>query len=126
MAYEIPGQMVTAPAGSTALAAAQYRFVTLDGTGKAILPGSTAGPSVFGVLQNKPANTEAASVMINGLSKVKATASTLAAGDLCAASSAGFAVPLVAGDYAVGRIVAGSSGGAGRVLTVSIEPIGTT
>lgn len=130
MAYEIPGQMITV-AASTVMSAYQFRFVTLNASGLLTLPTSTAGVSTIGVLQNKPADDgtadgPAGSVMINGVSKVKATASTLSAGDLCAASSAGFAVPVVAGDYVVGRVLGGSSGGAGRVLTVLLQNIGTT
>lgn len=124
MAYEQPGQLVTRPAGAD-LSSHQYKFVTLDASGNAILPGSTAGPSVFGVLQNKPVSGDAATIMISGISKVQAPSSTVSVGDVVAASSAGFAVPLVAGDYAVGRIVSGTSGGA-RVLSVHIAPIGTT
>lgn len=123
MAYEIPGQMVTVPAGSTSLV--QYTFVTLSTSGRALV--ASNGASVFGVLQNKPDLTgEAASVMINGISKVKAHGSTVAAGDLISASSIGYVAALSAGDYAVGRVVSGSSGSTGRILTVAIEPVGTT
>jgi Uncharacterized conserved protein (DUF2190) len=123
MAYEIPGQMVTVPAGSTTLV--QFTFVTLSTSGRAVV--ASNGASVFGVLQNKPTLTgQAASVMINGVSKVLAHGSTVAAGDLISASSVGYVAALSAGDYAVGRVVSGSSGSTGRVLTVAIEPVGTT
>lgn len=126
MAYEIlgTGDLVTLRA-STTLAAHQYKFVINTGASGAALPG-TAGISVFGVLQNKPGDDEAGTIAISGVSKVKATASTLAQGDLCAASSAGFAIPAGAGNYVVGRVVEGSSGSTGRVLSVLIQPIGTT
>lgn len=123
MAYEIPGQMVTL-AASTDMSALQFRFVTVGSDGRAAKP--SAGASVMGVLQNKPTEDQAASIMIGGISKIQATASTLAEGDLCATSTAGEAIPLSAGHYAVGRIVDGSSGGAGRVLSVQIQPVGTT
>jgi hypothetical protein len=64
--------------------------------------------------------------MISGLTKIIAPASTLSVGDLVASSSVGRADPPAAGEYTVGRIVNGSSGGAGRVLTIALEPIGTT
>lgn len=124
MAYEIPGQMVTVPA-SADLTAKQYTFVTVDANGQAASP--AAGGTVFGVLQNKPeAAGVAASVMINGLSKVKAAGSTVAAGDVVAASTAGRAIAVGAGNYAVGRVIAGSSGSTDRILTVDITPVGTT
>lgn len=123
MAVEIPGQMVTLQA-STDLSLRQFTFVTVDANGHAAAP--VAGASVFGVLQNKPGDDEAATVMINGMSKIIAPASTLSVGDLVATSTAGQPVPPGVGDYVVGRITHGSSGGAGRVLTVAIEPIGTT
>lgn len=123
MAYEIPGQMVTLEA-STDLSAYQYRFVTIDANGKAALAGD--GVPVYGVLQNKPSGGQAASVMINGLTKIITDASTMSAGDLVASSSVGMAAAPGAGEYTVGRVVYGSSGSTGRVLTVALEPIGTT
>lgn len=126
MAYEIlgTGDLVTLRA-STTLATHQFKFVINTGASGAALPGAVGG-SVFGVLQNKPLDDEAGTIAISGVSKVRATASTLAQGDLCAASSAGYAIPLGAGHYAVGRVVEGSSGAVDRVLSVLISPIGTT
>lgn len=123
MAYEIPGQMVTLQA-STDLSDYQYRFVTVDSNGKAALAAN--GAPVFGVLQNKPSDDQAASIMINGLSKVVAHGSTVAVGDLVTSSSVGMAAAAAAGEYTVGRVVLGSSGSTGRVLTIALEPIGTT
>lgn len=123
MAIEIPGQVVTLPA-STDLSAFQFAFVTVNASGEAAMP--AAGASVYGVLQNKPFTGEAASIMTNGISKMVVPASTLSVGDLVATSTDGEPVPLSTGDYAVGRVVRGSSGGAGRILSVQIEPIGTT
>ena len=124
MGYEIPGQMITLPA-STNMSSDQYKFVTVNGSGQAALAGD--GAAIIGVLQNKPtAGTQAASIMINGVSKVKAAASTVAEGDLIASSSVGLAVAPGAGDYTVGRVIDGSSGSAGRILTVLLQNIGTT
>ena len=124
MAIEIPGQVVTVPA-SADLSAFQFRFVTIDNSGELAMP--TTGASVYGVLQNKPdAQGIAASVMTNGISKMTAPASTVAVGEIITTSTDGEPVPLSAGDHAVGRVVRGSSGGAGRFLSIQIEPIGTT
>lgn len=123
MAYEIPGKMITLQA-STDLSSYQYRFVTVDANGKAALAGN--GTSILGVLQNKPSDDQAASIMIDGVSKVKAAGSTVAAGDLITSSSVGFAAAAAAGEYVVGRVLSGSSGSTGRMLTVALQPVGTT
>lgn len=123
MAYEIPGQLITL-AASTDMSGYQYRFVTVGSDGRAALAGN--GLTVAGVLQNKPTEDQAATIMINGVSKVKAAGSTVAAGDLISASSVGLAAALGAGDYAVGRVLLGSSGSTGRVFSVLLQNIGTT
>jgi hypothetical protein len=64
--------------------------------------------------------------MINGLSKVQAHGSTVSAGQVVASSTVGMVQASTAGAYSVGRIFAGSSGSTGRILTMVIEPIGTT
>jgi hypothetical protein len=122
MAYEIPGQMVTLAASTTLT---QYTFKDIGTDGRLLDPAGSTAP-IFGVLQNKPTADQAGTVMISGISKVIATASTLAAGDLCASSTDGEAIPVAAGDFIVGRVVGGSSGGAGRVLSVEITPIGSS
>lgn len=120
MAYEIPGQMVTLEASTTLT---QYTFVTVDANGKAGKP--VDGGTVFGVVQNKPTGGQAASIMINGLTKILCSASTLSAGDLVSTTTAGRAVPWATTEYAIGRVVFGSSGST-RYMTISLEPIGTT
>ncbi len=125
MAFEIPGFAFTLPAAAD-LSASQYTFVTIDASGEAVLP-ATTGEAVIGVLQNKPTvQGQAASIMVNGISKIVAPASTLANGDLVEASTDGEAIPLAAGGFGVGRIVGGSSGGAGRVLSVQLGHYGST
>lgn len=123
MAYEIPGKMVTFPAGSTSLE--QFTFVGMNTSGQVVV--ATNGAPIVGVLQNKPTLVgQAASVMTDGISKVKAHGSTVSVGDLVTASSAGYVAAAAAGEYVVGRVVSGSSGSTGRVLSVDIQPIGTT
>lgn len=123
MAYEIPGHAITLEA-STDLSSYQYRFVVSNGDGTCNLAGD--GAAVTGVLQNKPTAGQAASVVVDGVSKVKAAGSTVAAGDLVASSTVGLAVAVAAGDYTVGRVLAGSSGSTGRVLTVLLQHLGST
>ncbi len=125
MAYEIPGFAFTLPA-SADLSTSQYSFVEVDTAGEVALPATTA-TAILGVLQNKPTvQGQAASIMVNGISKITAPASTVAEGDIIQASTLGQAVAHATGGNAVGRIVSGSSGGAGRVLSVLIQPFGST
>lgn len=125
MAYEIPGDPVITFPASTGVVGLQFRFVTIDGTGKATLP--AAGAAVVGVMQTKPAAAgDAVSVMVSGISKVEAAGSTVSNGDLVAASSIGRVAAPGAGGYTVGRVVGGSSGSTGRLLSVLLQPIGTT
>lgn len=130
MAYAIPGQMITLPASTTILSTTaadfQFRCVGANASGEATLPSSDE-PAILGVLQNKPTvSGAAASIMIDGVTKVQAAGSTVATGDLVAASSNGMVKAVIAGAYTIGRILGGSSGSTGRILTMSIEPIGTT
>lgn len=122
MAYEIPGKTITLVA-STDLSAHQWHFVSSTGS---LANHAGDGVPVLGVLQNKPSEGQAATIMLDGVSKVYAAGSTLAAGDLCASDSSGRAVPVAAGEYAVGRVIEGSSGSTGRILTVALQPVGTT
>ncbi len=125
MAFEIPGFAFTLPA-ATDLSTNQYRFMAIDTNGDVGLPATTA-TAILGVLQNKPTVAgQAASIMINGISKITAPASTVAEGDIVQASTLGQAVAHATGGNAIGRIVGGSSGGAGRVLSVLLAPYGST
>lgn len=123
MAYEIPGHSITLEA-STDMSTYQYRFVVGNGNNTIALAGD--GVAVTGVLQNKPTEGQAGSVVVDGVSKVKAHGSTVSAGDIIASSTVGMVKALEAGDYAVGRVLHGSSGSTGRVLTVLLQTIGTT
>ena len=134
MAYEnyAGTSPVTVPASATGLP--RWRFCRLSTAantqGQAAL--GTSEVSVFGVIIDGTTGSTVAtnitcSVQTGGIAKVSAgAADTLAAGDLVACGTGGKAVPLAAGDYAVGRVVAGSSGAINRVLSISLEPIGTT
>lgn len=130
MAYEIPGRCVTVPA-STGLK--QYRLVTLSTAaatqGWAVKP--AAGAPVLGSVAyvgttGSTVDPQYITVQIDGVAKIEAASGTVAAGDLVSASSLGQVKSLSAGDYAVGMVVGGSSGGANRILSVQLLPIGTT
>lgn len=123
MAFEVPGQMVSLDSGSTAVA--QFYGASVDATG-VILPATTADVKVIGIAQSGNDSTtagEAINVMINGVSKVVAVASTLAAGDAFGLNAAGQAIVLAGNATQKGVIVEGTSGATGRVLTAVINPI---
>jgi len=120
MAYEIPGQMITLPA-STDLTNYQYHFVAITADGR--VDHASAGGAAIGVLQNKPLENQAASIMVNGVSKIKAAAGNLSEGMLTRSSSEGMAVAST-GNGILGTIIFGSSGGAGRVLSVLLDADG--
>jgi hypothetical protein len=129
MAVEFPGQMVTHPASTAVLSTTsvnwQYRFVQLDANGELIAP--TTEGHVIGVLQNKPTyDGEAGTVMINGITKVQAAGSTIATGDPVGASTNGMAAAPSTDFLSRGRVVRGSSGSTGRILSVQLAAIGTT
>ena len=130
MAYAIPGQMITLPASTTVLSTTavdyQFRCVTVNASGQATFA-SVLGQSIVGVMQNKPTvSGEACSIMINGVTKVQAAGSTVSAGQLVASSTLGMVQATTSSVYVIGRILSGSSGSTGRILTMAIEPIGTT
>ena len=94
MAYEIPGQRISVRWGTTtpATTSDQFLMYVLDSNGYAVISATTSFTRPFGILQDVPTSTAApGSYMINGVSKVKAAASTLAKGDMFACSSAGLA-----------------------------------
>jgi len=117
MAYEILGPTFTLPA-STGLE--QYQAVGMSGE-------SVAAPSVdspiVGVIVSSGTTGSTRSgqyvtVQHSGVAIVKATASTLAAGDNVAASTAGRVVAKSTSAPYLGVIVKGSSGSAGRLVSV--------
>ena len=110
----------------------QYRFVRLSSTGISYPSGSTVGKAVLGVLISSGSTSSTSidrvgTVQIDGIAKVEATASTLSVGDIVSASSVGQAQPATnVGDFIVGRIVSGSSGANLRILSIALQPLGST
>jgi hypothetical protein len=131
MAYEKIGETDSFPFASTGIR--QYRFVNISTSGLVLPNASTVGQSVLGVLISSGSNgsTEQlgkyGTVQFTGIAKVEAEASTLVTGQLVSASSVGRAQSCTnAGDFVVGRIVAGSSGAANRVISVALTPLGSS
>ena len=114
----------------------QYRAVTLTATGTIGYP--AVGDPIIGILVDQGTTgvsaTNAArlrrNVCMGGIAKIEAAGgtpgSTLSAGDTWTPSSRGAAIKVGAGNYVAGYVISGSSGSTNRILTVSIQPIGTT
>lgn len=72
MAYEIPGLVVSFPAGGD-LSSSQFKFVKLNASGQVVdIAAATDVP--IGVLQNNPTSGQGATVMIDGITKLQADA----------------------------------------------------
>ena len=127
MAYEnLAGTAAVTMDATTGLA--QYRFVVAGASGAAY---PTTGAPVAGVLVSSGTTASTAAgqycaVQTMGIAKVEAAASTMAAGNAVVSDSSGRAATAGAGDYRIGTVIDGSSGAAGRVLSIQLESIGTT
>lgn len=115
------------PAATTGIA--KYRFVT--GNAGSVSYPAAGGLGVIGATLTTFSSATTSTgrwgtVATQGIVKVSAPSSTLALGDRCSASTLGQAVPLSAGYNELGTVVQGSSGGAGRVLSVLLTFMGTT
>lgn len=126
MAFEIPDGLITVPA-TTGLT--QFRLVALDSAGKAAYP--SAGTAVDGSIvgagtTGSTVDPQYITIATRGVVKVSALASTVSAGDTVTATSVGHVSATTAGDYVIGRVVSGTSGSTGRILSVLLSPIGTT
>lgn len=107
------------------LSSDQHRFVVLDATSGKVRRPNAASERAVGILQNAPLAGEAASVRIEGISKIEA-AGALAINDMVtpeyiSASDAGKGlVTTTAGNYVRGLVVeaAGAEGDLGSVRLV--------
>lgn len=124
MAYSDAPQLTSVIAGTTFSSTALYKFVVLDTDGHAIDPNTTGNVLPFGVLYGVTKTTstdaEAVPVAYGGVVKVQANASTLSVGNYVAASTDGYAAAPTTDAYVFGVCVEGSSGAAGRILTVAV------
>jgi len=116
-------QRVTFPSGSAITA--QYRFGKLDSEGK-IVPCSVDGEKAVGVIQEKAAdsNREVA-VGIGGIMDVEC-GTNITAGARVSTDSQGRAVPVGSSDdNSLGVAVEGNAGGAGAIIGILWQPLGT-
>ncbi len=122
MAYEIPGFVLTLPAGGD-LSASQFKFVKLNSSGQVVDIAAVTDTPV-GVLQNAPsAAGKAAEIMVFGVSKLQGDAD-LAKGNQIGSSADGQAAAYAAGTdttkYVVGQVLIDNSAAAG-VITALIN-----
>lgn len=113
----------------------QYRGVAMgvSASGKVGYPAaSTIGQSILGVINDAgtTGSTKAGqyvSMAWGGVVKMEAEASTLHAGSWISCSTLGRAQTTTnVGDAVVGKVIAGSSGAANRILSVLLLPVGST
>jgi hypothetical protein len=127
MARENPVLVVPFPTTSTGLV--QFQAASLSTSGNLIA--ATTDLSPVGILQEGSTGStvppRSLPVMVLGISKLKLdSASTVAVPEIVSASTVGAKTP-VAGDFILGMIVEGSSGGANRVVSVLLSgPGGST
>jgi Uncharacterized conserved protein (DUF2190) len=122
MAAEVPGLTITLEAAAD-LSAAQYKFVKVTAANTVNVTTATTDKAV-GVLQNKPAAAaRAATVMVNGVTKMVAGAA-VTAGALVMSNASAQAVTATATNQALG-IALSSVSNAGEIVTVLLKDFGT-
>ncbi len=115
MGYEQPGLSITRLAAAD-LSTHQFKFVNIDAGGNASLSG-VGGRSV-GVLQNKPISGRAATIVVDGISKIVA-GGVVAAGASVASDATGRAVTAAATNLIQG-VALQAAAGAGEIIAVLI------
>lgn len=124
MTYEIPGQIITLPAGQD-LSSDQFKLVALASDGQVDVVATTSTLAVVGVLQNKPsAAGYAAEIMVSGVTKCIA-GETIDEGEYVCPSAV-TAGRVDDADTATDRIIgmALTGGAAGEYISVLLMPGG--
>ncbi len=118
-------KFVSIIAGTTFASTQKFKGVVVDTSGHAVLPDSTAAQGrVIGTLYSETGSTSAAgtevvNVAYGPIIKVNMAASTLAAGGSVSFSTLGVGIAPSTDDLQpFGIILDGSSGAAGRIVTV--------
>jgi hypothetical protein len=100
----------------------QYKLVMLSTAGRASLAYTTnTALAAIGVLQNSPTTSQVAAVAVAGITQLRMSASTLSAGDVVGNSSVGLGIAPTSDNPPVGRILYGSSGAVGRLVTINLD-----
>jgi hypothetical protein len=121
MAVEVPGRSDgtrRAAADMSVKADYQYRFVIVDATGRAART-TGAGAAVYGVLQNDPGLNQAATIMIDGMSKMRSGAA-VAVGAPVTTDNVGRVVEAETGDQILGTCLVASAA-EGEIISVQLD-----
>jgi hypothetical protein len=122
VAYEIPGFSFTLVAGED-LTSSQFCAVDVEvSTGNVILP--TKGERAIGVIQNKPDDGEAATIVVTGVTKVLVGVGGLIAGNNVTVDDDGTIIQAASGDRCLG--IALSTGAEASLQTVLLLNGGAT
>jgi hypothetical protein len=120
MSYETNIEAVTLPAAAD-LSSSQHRLLQVDTNGKAAL--ATATSMVVGILQNKPASGQAASLAYSGVSKVLAGAAFAAGARITSDANGAAIAATTAGDSVIGvALQAAAASGDKVALIINTAP----
>lgn len=103
MAYQQAQTNITLKAGAD-LSSSQYFFVKIDTDGDVVLAGD--GENAIGILQNAPAEGEAANIAVAGVSKIViGTTGTLDSGSVISSDANGKANVGASSDFALAILI---------------------
>jgi hypothetical protein len=124
MAVEVPGRSDgtrRAAADMSVKANYQYRAVVVDSTGR-VARNTSSGGMIYGVLQNDPILNSAATVMIDGMTKMRSGAAVLA-GAKVMSDNAGRAITATTGLNIIGTALVASAA-EGEIISVQLDRMG--
>jgi hypothetical protein len=127
MAYSEKAKVVSMVAAATLAATDVYCAAFLDTSGRVLRdPGTTATWPVgiiLGRTVTTSSNHEAIPIGVEGVLPIRmGESSTLSLGNYVAASSNGYGVTPTTSLYILGVVVAGASGGTGRIMSFAWKP----
>ena len=117
-------KLISIIAGTTFASTDRYKGVTVNSSGHAVLPNTTdVGGTIIGTLYEETGSTSAAGVQAvtvghGPIVKVNLASSTSHAGNIIGFSTLGVGIAPTTDAPAFRIILNGSSGGAGRIVTV--------
>ena len=125
MAITESATIVSRVAGAKFSSGDLYKFTVMNSSGHAILPDTTGNVLPTGVLYGRTSTTSSAGsqavpLAIAGIVKVQMAANTLSAGNFVASDTGGLGIAPTTDAYTAGQIVSGSSGSAGRSVSVQL------
>ena len=125
MAITESATIVSRVAGATFSSGDLYKFTVMDSSGHAVLPDTTGNVLPVGTLYGRTSTTSAAGtqavpIATAGIVKLQMASNTLSAGNFVASDTGGLGIAPTTDAYTAGQIVSGSSGAAGRIVSVQL------